>query len=699
MLQSRTQATPQRNTGVAYRRWPWAICILLLLLINGCKDDEELILDKGAMTEAFADVIETAGVPEKVTKKEELVDSTSGTEELREDGSLWLCSVKTYSIEDGNSEFPLFNPNASVIYPGSLLQGKTLTNATPSVIPLPRAGGTISIDVIDGSEEPAFTVEEVSKSSIATAANNIIGKSSGVVPSNFNATFEEISSVEHLAFSLGLDVKSQYVEVAAGFDFTQDEQYSHFLVKLNQSFYTLSFDLPTSYSDLFAPGVTPEELAQYAGPGNPVTFISDVTYGRIYYMLIEYASSSTEIKASLKAAFNGSVASANLETAAEHLKATTGLKIKVVAFGGEAKSTITTIGETDIGKLAQLFGESTDIRTGVPISYVVRDAKNKETVSVKLATEYDVKECKPVATALGTPAMWLDAQLVYSPPNDPETEPGTCLDCVAQDGQYGYEPTDDSYASTLGGGDWNHGLAVEIWKDVSSTENSDPASYGKYHASSISGNAASRPVLAVGAFNNGKDALEFFTESDGEGAPDYHGRMTYSGGIFAGTDYTLFAVLSYPETLTLRYKLAFNNSWLSPIVVPNSYDYFMKGSSPDKYEQLVLGFNNAGQFVMGHGGGYQLTIDDPDFKPQDAFQVFAFTFSQEKGMAVYVNGVLIAEDKTLTHPLISNAGALIGAGPNTGSRVRIAEIKMYQQAASAAQVAMETDIINEKYGL
>src|SRR5690606_9593499 len=151
MRQTRQKIAINGNSRRAsIHRWPMVIFLLIFLSINGCKDDdEEILLDKDKVAHTFEEVIAAAGVPEKVEKKEEIVDSTE-SEEIREDGSIWICSTKTYSVEDGNSDFPLFNPNASVVYPGSLLQGKTLSNASPSVIPLPRAGGTISIDMVDG---------------------------------------------------------------------------------------------------------------------------------------------------------------------------------------------------------------------------------------------------------------------------------------------------------------------------------------------------------------------------------------------------------------------------------------------------------------------------------------------------------------------------------------------------------------------
>ena len=44
-----------------------------------------------------------------------------------------------------------------------------------------------------------------------------------------------------------------------------------------------------------------DDLAPYMGPGNPPTYISSVTYGRRFVLLIESTSSTTEMKASIRA--------------------------------------------------------------------------------------------------------------------------------------------------------------------------------------------------------------------------------------------------------------------------------------------------------------------------------------------------------------------------------------------------------------
>jgi thiol-activated cytolysin len=95
------------------------------------------------------------------------------------------------------------------------------------------------------------------------------------------------------------------------------------------------------------------------------------------------------------------------------------LKVKLFAFGGEATSTLLTIGNAgDLNTLTQLLAEGTDIRTGKPISYVVRSVYNNQIVKVGLNTEYDVTNCEPL-NPHGTPPPytrhWTGMLLTFGP--------------------------------------------------------------------------------------------------------------------------------------------------------------------------------------------------------------------------------------------------------------------------------------------
>jgi len=656
--------------------------LLSLLMLAACQQEDEL--QQEMTTTTIKEVFTSGGVPEEVQSVEE--EEVLGEEEvLLPDGSTWKCTTTRVSVTEGSSDFPLFNPNASVIYPGSLLQGGSLQQATPSVIPVKRAGGTISIDIIDGSAQPSFEVEEVSKSSIATAANQIIGESSGTVPANFNFSAEQVFSKEQLALSLGVNVETQFVTVGSQLDFRQDKEYNRFIVKLNQSFYTLSFDIPTSLSQLFAPDVTATDLAKYVSPGNPATYISDVTYGRIYYMLVESSSSAMEIDAAISASFSGVSAGGSVDIETNYLRELSDMQIKVVALGGESKSTFATIGETDLGNLVSLLGESTDIASGVPVSYVVRSAINNEVVNTKLAAEYDRKECIALSTPLGSPILWFDASDL-----DLASSQNPCTDCLEGDGFFRYYGPNDSFAHENTKDMSPDGTVVRRWRDLSGNE---------LHASSVTNDPKSRPMYVDNAFDNGMPAVEF-VRYPGAGISMLN-RMTYSGSVFVNTDYTIFAVVSYKEKIRLEWRNS-DGHWRIQDERDNSYGYFMMGSGTEENTSLWLGFQNSSIFRLSHRK-YGLMVEDPDFHPSAEFVVLAMRFSREEGMSVYQNGVLIARDGSKKQPLLSNHGAMITApyagSPITNSRIQIGEIMAYGVAATEAQILQQTVELQQKYGL
>lgn len=368
----------------------WITVLLVFAIITSCNKG-----DLGTpMT--FQTVVDNGGgfeVP--VNEKQETVNASY--EEDR-DGVTWQCTTETVSIKKGaggNEGFSLFSPNASVIYPGNMLQGNSLQDATPKIIAVDRAGGTISTDVVDGNIQSSFTVESISKGSVTEAINNIIAGSSGIVPANFDISIRNIQSREQFALELGLDVNTTFVDLEAKLNYSSDVSKNTFIINLNQSFYTMSFDIPTSLEQLFASSVTPEDLARYIGPSNPATYISDVTYGRVYYMLVQSTSSVTEMNAALNASFNGITNQVDGSVETNYLSSLSDLSINVFAYGGLASSSLLTIGTTNLNELAQLLAESSNIGSGKPISYVVRSVYDNQIVSTQLATQYNVTNCRP----------------------------------------------------------------------------------------------------------------------------------------------------------------------------------------------------------------------------------------------------------------------------------------------------------------
>lgn len=374
------------------------LMISILLNLASCKKDDN------PSANTFKDVIAGGGSFEEPVL-EQTVEEEQSSEYEDEEGVTWLCKTTTYDMKKGSgggAGFPLFSPNANVVYPGNMLQGNSLNEATPNIIAVARAGGSFSSDVIDGNLQSSFTVDMVNKDQVTNAINNIVAGSSGVVPANFNMKVTNVQSREQFALEVGVDVDTKFYDLEAKINFSTDNEYNRFVINLNQSFYTISYTIPTSEDQLFAASVRPEDLAKYVGPGNPATYVSDVTYGRIYYMLVESTSSITEMNASIDASFKGITNKVEGEVDVDYMSELDNLKIQVFAYGGEASSSLLTLGTTDLSELAALLAESSDIRSGKAISYVVRSVYDNQIVSTQLNTKYDVTNCEP-SGAYGAP--------------------------------------------------------------------------------------------------------------------------------------------------------------------------------------------------------------------------------------------------------------------------------------------------------
>lgn len=399
-----------RIVGAANHRAPGLLVVLLsgaLIGLGACTDESTTA---PADTD-FDGVIASGGDFPAVAEHNVVVDS-SMTTELRGNEN-WVCTTKTYDVTKAPDEFPLFDPNSELIWPGNLLQGKSLTHATPTPIPVERGGGTIVVTLNNGAPKGVSrTVPVVSLGSIYDAANDIIGNNSGPLPARFNFATERVESDQQLAIATNLSWEAKQLWNMKGglsIDVNTRRNYSKFLVKLNQSFYTVAFELPTSPDQLFAAGAVPADLAPFVGPGNPATFISSVTFGRIFYLLIESTESADSVAASINLSFSGALGSIADTTKVRYVNKLDSLRTTAYALGGDANKALRAV-TSSLDSLKDFLAEGGDIRTGVPISYVVRSVQHPEQiVKVGLNATYDVRDCRPIFETFGNPVIWLQA--------------------------------------------------------------------------------------------------------------------------------------------------------------------------------------------------------------------------------------------------------------------------------------------------
>ncbi len=378
----------------------FSLLFLLLFIANACKMDDDTVTvppEKDPVIEnptTFQEVINMGGA---FAEPKESEISTAGASSLEViEGVLWKCTEEVLSIEQkagGHQGFAIYSDNANAIFAGNLLQGKSLNQGDPEAIVVNRAGGKFFNEVLTGNFASNFEVNSVTQSEVTNALQKAMGESSAVVPSNFSLSIENIQSQEQLALALGLNVNAAFTEVKNKLEYDPSSDKNQFLVRLDQHYFSTSFEFPSDIADLFDPSVSPEDLTPYVGADNPGAYISEVNYGRAFYLLFSSSSSSQEMDASLHAYLANASSDVKIYAETSALEDLEDLMVYGFARGDFIETTLDLDEDDDLEDLQEFLWNSPNIIAAEAISYSVRSLYNQQVVSTQLAANYKLQKC------------------------------------------------------------------------------------------------------------------------------------------------------------------------------------------------------------------------------------------------------------------------------------------------------------------
>ncbi len=365
--------------------------VILLGSLTACEKEPVSLLDPSPeqTNNEIEQLLGNAGELEEVVPKEDI--TTSVFEENR-NGITFSCTQTEVDATIAPEKFHNYDPNADVIVAGILLQGGSLSKGTPDRVPVRRGGGQLTISTLNGSEQVTGSMEEFSVGNYFETVNKLLRENSGIVPAKFNFTIQQIQAEEELELALQAESSSlKLIKASLSFSTDIEKKFNRIVVLLNQSYYSILFDRPNTVSDFFHPNVSVEELRPHFGPQNPLTYISSVNVGRQFALLIESTESSSVIEAAANACFSGNCGGGSTKILSE-LK---DLRVKAFALGGEAGQLIQAV-TSNINELADFLATSGDIRTGVPLSYVVRTILEDKIIKNGVSTQYTLENCVPL---------------------------------------------------------------------------------------------------------------------------------------------------------------------------------------------------------------------------------------------------------------------------------------------------------------
>lgn len=339
-----------------------------------------------------------AGPP---TTVEEVVDNTT-----------YVCTVTPRSLTTTPNELVMYEPNASIMWVGNLIQGDSYTGGTGSFEELSirqRSPLKISIDLLTGNnfaivDNPSLTSVQAAIGDLiqrATDAGHLGGSSVDFDSYRMHATIE---AIQKAGLSAKFLLQGVPVELEAETGWNVNASYKGVFAHFTQKMFTISIELPQSPSAIFSDDLTPELLqaqidAGNIGPNNLPVYIASITYGRTLSYSLVSTDAEARLHMAVRASFEGYGAVSGGGYSELDLRTTLGSEhLHATAIGGDGQNVINLIRE---GNLSAYFTSNPPLTSARPISYQLNFLGNNSIAKVSETTDYDLRECNEKAVSPG----------------------------------------------------------------------------------------------------------------------------------------------------------------------------------------------------------------------------------------------------------------------------------------------------------
>ena len=327
-----------------------------------------------------------------LTRRGEALENYTNTSARQQGNEFVVVEKVKKSLSNGSSDVAI-NSNGD-IYLGALFKAnQDLLENKPQQISLDRSKGRISVDLPGMVGGDSYVDANPTVSGMQEGVNTLLNrwheKYAAKNPAPARMQYESTSaySMNQLKAKFGSDFEKVGVNLKIDFEAVNKGEKQVEVVDFKQIYYTANFDAPKNPSDVFAPGVTVDQLkARGVDEKTPPVYVSSVSYGRQMYVKFETTSKSTELKAAIDAVIKGVPIKAESEWA-RVLKDT---KVTVSIVGGNADRAGRVVTGTveDLKKLIQEGATFSTQNPAVPISYKTAFLKDNQVATIQSNTDY-----------------------------------------------------------------------------------------------------------------------------------------------------------------------------------------------------------------------------------------------------------------------------------------------------------------------
>ena len=294
-------------------------------------------------------------------------------------------------------DFAVLDPSLTILWPGSFIQGKSIRGkggftAIPYIAK--RQPGRISLQVTSGEKSVGTAgeglwyeeVQEMRESEVNQAQSRLVRhwQESGA-PASTSYTMQIVHSPEEAMIASGLDLDKSGGKLKTFLSTGFDKKKSHVLVKLYHRFYTFGYEDPEGGGKgAFMSTIEQGDLAPYTGAGNPICYVSSVSYGRAYYFLYESSESSYDLLDALSASFKSFLDERRVES-----YVIKGVRVRMLEQGSSTNAGQgTEISPEKVFKLLEEGVQPSSKDVGVPISFTLKHLYDGQPVRMSNSLSY-----------------------------------------------------------------------------------------------------------------------------------------------------------------------------------------------------------------------------------------------------------------------------------------------------------------------
>lgn len=300
----------------------------------------------------------------------------------------WVKSKTRYRMSQSFDETLIKDPSADILYPGAVLRGNTIADATYGFFNACNTGvSTYSINA---------TLKRGDGSLLLGRANNIRMSDYRAQFNNWkqldfsddavktSCSLYHINSKEDAKFHAGASVKHAIADVVANLDFKFSSKKNHFLIKFIQQKFNVVLDQPRERATIFT-SIQPQLMENV----QPV-YVSNINYGRILFMAVSTDESETTVNAAIEfmlKKIKGVDVSGQLETSYNKVQSSSNIDLTAVGGSQEQQNLLLS---HDLEGAMKYMMSKVSINEVSPISFQLRYASTGQIARIVSQTEYEV---------------------------------------------------------------------------------------------------------------------------------------------------------------------------------------------------------------------------------------------------------------------------------------------------------------------